>query len=116
MTYVSVNHGSGNVRYSLHMTDDETMGQRITKAMSMRNISQAKLAQICRVSRMTVHQWVKDTSEPRPENLLTLAHVLGTDARYLVFGDNREPRGGFPAVPDSTENNSHSRTLRRRKT
>lgn len=91
------------------MVQEETMGQRITKAMSMKNISQAKLAEICKVSRMTVHQWVKDTSEPRPENLLTLAHVLGTDALYLVFGDNREPRGGFPSVPDSAESRGGSR-------
>lgn len=90
------------------------MGQRITKAMAMKDITQAKLAEVCGVSRMTVHQWVKDISEPRPDNLLTLAHVLGTDARYLVFGDNRAPPGGFPAIP--TEDNGHSRSLRRRKT
>lgn len=92
------------------------MGQRIAKAMSIRNITQSKLAGICGVSRMTVHQWVKDISEPRPENLLTLAHVLGTDARYLVFGDDREPQGGFPSVPNSPEESGNSRSLRRRKT
>lgn len=100
MTYDPVNHGFRNVRYSLQMPQDESMGHRITKALTMKNLSQAELAEICGVSRMTVHQWVKDISEPRPENLLTLAHVLGTDAPYLVFGDDRQPPGGFPQVPD----------------
>jgi len=98
------------------MVQEETMGQRITKAMAMKNITQAELAGICKVSRMTVHQWVKDISDPRPENLLTLAHVLGTDARYLVFGEDREPIGGFPSIPTSPEDSGASRPLRRRRT
>lgn len=113
MTYEAVNHGGAPVRYSLHMGADETMGQRIVACMRMRNLSQSQLAKLCQVSRMTVHQWVKDISEPRPENLLTLAHILGTDARYLVFGDKREPNGGFPDLGDSPD--AHS-PLRRRKT
>lgn len=92
--------------------DDENMGHRISKAMEIRGISQADLARVMGISRMTVSQWVNGTSEPRPENFVVLAYILNTTERYLVFGDKREPSGGFPVV--TTDSGSFK--FRRRKT
>jgi transcriptional regulator with XRE-family HTH domain len=93
------------------MSEDAAMGQRIAKAMEIKGVSQSELARIMGVSRMTVSQWVNGISEPRPENFVVLAYLLGTTERYLVFGDKREPQGGFPSIGPSDV-----RSFRRRKT
>lgn len=76
---------------------EETMGQRILRQLEVKNINQSELARILDVSRQTVNQWVTDTSEPTPDNLINIAHVLfGDDVHYLVHGAPRSPPGGFP--------------------
>jgi len=99
MTYVHVNHDCALCKVGFTPVDiEETMGQRISRLMEAKRIKQSELARRLKVSRMTVSQWVSDTSEPRPANLLALADTLGTDAHYLVFGASRVPGGdGTPS-------------------
>jgi len=104
------------------------MGQRITRQLEVKNLSQSELARILGISRMTVSQWCTNTSEPKPENLLNLAHVLfDGDADYLVHGPSRQPEGGFPTSPrlgprmpagggDTGSSGSFTSPFRRRKT
>lgn len=99
MTYAGVNYGCALCQLPFTaMESGETMGMRILRLMEAKRINQAELARRLKVARMTVSQWVSDTSEPRPANLLALADTLGTDAHYLVFGASRLPGGnGTPS-------------------
>lgn len=104
MAYRSVNYGFGPVELAFLRMDapQETMGQRITQLIGARGLTQSKLARLLGCSRMTVSQWARDVSDPRPPALLKLAKVLGTDPAYLVFGPKREPPGGFPSAERGT--------------
>lgn len=83
-----------------NMKNQETMGSRIQRQMEVKGLSQAELARTLQVTRVTVHQWVHDLSEPTPDNLLKIAVALfDGDVFYLVHGPDREPPGGFSA-PD----------------
>lgn len=79
---------------------EESMATRILRQLEVKNIKQAHMARILKVSRTTVTQWCQGTSKPRPEQLLKIAELLfDGDVHYLVFGPAREPEGGFPATP-----------------
>jgi Helix-turn-helix. len=88
--------------------------------MEVKNLSQSALARVLGVSRMTVSQWCRDISEPKPGHLMKLAEVLfDGDAAYMVFGATREPSGGFPVLSGrDTAPSSRFQALpaRRRKT
>lgn len=75
----------------------ETMGERILHLCEVKGLTQSDLARQLAVSRVTVHQWCTDKSQPRNENLLMIAALLGTSPQYIVFGPSRQPPGGFPA-------------------
>lgn len=95
------NYSELSVGLDLHprMNTEETMGGRIARQMEVKNLTQAELARVLNVTRVTVHQWVHDLSEPTPENLTKIAAVLfDGDVMYLVHGPDREPPGGFPSV------------------
>ena len=98
MTYGTVNYGLRFVSYALHMAE-ETIGARLERLLKIKGVDRAALAAYCGVQRMTVHQWIRDISEPRALNLALIAKFFGTDIPYIVFGDAREPPGGFPPVP-----------------
>lgn len=80
---------------------DPQIGDRIAEGMKNKGIeTQSKLAELMHVSRMTVSQWITNTSQPRPENLAALAVLLfDGDFLYLVHGPAREPEGGFRTLP-----------------
>lgn len=102
MTYDSVNYGCGAcaIPFTGMVENTELMGTRITRQMEVKNLSQSALARIIGVSRMTVSQWCRDVSEPRPGHLVKLAELLfDGDVAYMVFGPTREPDGGYPTLP-----------------
>lgn len=102
MTDTPVNYDCRPVSYDLHMGEDEkeTMGARIKRGLEIKDLGQSELARVLGIDRQTVHAWVHDVSEPTPENLLAIAHVLfDDDVHYLVHGATREPEGGFPIAP-----------------
>lgn len=123
MTYDGVNYGCGPCAIpftGMAETTTETMGTRISRQMEVKNLSQSELARILGVSRMTVSQWCRDVSEPKPGHLLKLAELLfDGDATYMVFGAEREPAGGFPTIPSrdtAASGRFQSPLARRRKT
>ena len=82
------------------MTDFESMGQRIAQLRAAKGWSQAELAKVLSVSRMSVFNWENDTCPNiKPPHLMVLAKVLGTDPYYLVYGNARQPKTGWPMVP-----------------
>lgn len=104
MTYDSVNYDvqACTVCFTTMSTanQEETMGQRLTRQMEVKNLSQSDVARMIGVSRMTVSQWCRDISEPGNESLLKLGELFfDGDVLYLVFGAKRQPEGGFPTSP-----------------
>lgn len=102
MTYDGVNYGCGGcalISPVMAESSSETMGVRIARQMDVKNLSQSSLARVLGVSRMTVSQWCRDVSEPKPGHLLNLAAVLfDGDVLYMVHGSTREPADGFPIL------------------
>lgn len=102
--------------------NEETMGQRIARLADAKNLSQSEIARLLGVTRASVGQWFHDVSPNiRPANLATLAHVLGTDVPYLIWGKARQPEGGFPPAPatnssDGSATGSFKSPFKRRST
>jgi transcriptional regulator with XRE-family HTH domain len=94
--------------------DTETMGARISRLMEAKGLTQSSVARLLGLRRATVHQWVHDTSQPTPANLVMLAELLGTDVHYLVFGPSRQPDGGFPS-PLGPDRSANVVSIRRRR-
>ena len=63
-----------------------SIGERITKLRTERNISQKQLADAMEVSRQAVSKWENDLSTPDPAKMIRLADVLNTDLEYLTTG------------------------------
>ena len=63
-----------------------SIGERITKLRTDRNISQKQLAAAMEVSRQAVSKWENDLSTPDPAKMIRLADVLDTDLEYLTTG------------------------------
>jgi DNA-binding XRE family transcriptional regulator len=122
MTYSVVNYGVGGceITFPPMAEPEETMGVRVSRQMEVKNLSQSALGRILGVSRMTVSQWCRDVSEPKPGHLVKLAELLfDGDVLYMIYGPAREPPGGFPTIPardPSTSGRFPSPFVRRRKT
>lgn len=100
MTYSRVNYGLQPEGLRFPAMPEETMGSRIVRQMEVKNLNQSDLAKRLGVTRMTVSQWCRDVSKPRPEQLGKLAiELFDGDALYLIFGPNRAPAGGLPRLP-----------------
>lgn len=63
-----------------------SIGERITKLRTERNLSQKQLAEVMEVSRQAVSKWENDLSTPDPAKMIRLADVLNTDLEYLTTG------------------------------
>jgi transcriptional regulator with XRE-family HTH domain len=75
---------------------NQTIGQRIKKALSLRDMTQAALAEAVGTSAAAVTAWVSDRKPPKPENVEAVAAALDVDASWLQFGKGPEP-GPDPA-------------------
>lgn len=63
----------------------------VQKAMAMRGLNQAALAQACGVSREAVSKWFAGESLPRPAKLRSLAETLGLDLAGLQLAVANDP-------------------------
>ena len=63
-----------------------SIGERITRLRTERNISQKQLADAMEVSRQAVSKWENDLSTPDPAKMIRLADVLNSDLEYLTTG------------------------------
>jgi len=63
-----------------------SVGERITKLRTERNISQNQLAKAMEVSRQAVSKWENGQSTPDATKMIKLAELLDTDLEYLTTG------------------------------
>ena len=63
-----------------------SIGQRITKLRTERNMSQNQLAKAMEISRQAVSKWENGQSTPDATKMIKLAEVLDTDVEFLTTG------------------------------
>ena len=63
-----------------------SIGERIVKLRSEKDISQGALAQMLGVSRQAISKWENDQSSPDTLHLIKLADILNTEVEYLATG------------------------------
>lgn len=73
------------------MSNEETFGQRLKVLREKTGLSQAKLSEQVNVSLKTVQRWEKDERQPRIEEVLKLAEVLGISEGELLNGSPEQP-------------------------
>ena len=68
------------------MTEDEKVGQRITRARKEAGLTQQQLAAVLGVSRPAVAQWEKGRTSPSAENLRNVATATSKPLIYFFTG------------------------------
>lgn len=63
-----------------------SIGERITKLRTQKNLSQGDLASALSVSRQAISKWENDQSSPDTIHLIQLADLLDTEVAYLATG------------------------------
>ncbi|CAM7934569.1 Repressor protein C2 [Atlantibacter hermannii] len=86
----------------------QTMGERIRARRKELKIRQAALGKMVGVSNAAISQWEREETEPKGENLLSLARALRCSPDYLLKGDTstsnvafhaaHEPKGSYPLI------------------
>lgn len=88
-------------------TDDseDTIGGRIRKARTDRNMSQQALANEINVadgsssiSSFIVSRWERNVNKPYPRNITHLASVLDVTEEYLLYGDREAPKANGDTI------------------
>ncbi len=84
------------------------MGERIRARRKELKIRQAALGKMVGVSNAAISQWEREETEPKGENLLSLARALRCSPDYLLKGDTstsnvafhaaHEPKGSYPLI------------------
>lgn len=87
---------------------NETVGERIQALRKSKKLSQVSLAKTVGVSNVAISQWERSETEPKGDNLMSLASALGCSPAHLLYGealDNnvtyigpREPKGSYPVI------------------
>lgn len=70
---------------------NQTIGERIRRALELRGMKQTALAEAVGTSPAAVTAWVSDRKPPKAENLRAVAEALGVDASWLQFGQGEGP-------------------------
>lgn len=71
--------------------DFDTLGSRLSRAREATGQTSAQLARSLAVKRMTVEGWESDRAEPRANQMVRLAGVLGVSPSWLLFGVGSAP-------------------------
>jgi len=83
----------------------ETMGQRLARLRVMKGWSLAEAAKRFGTSRTAIWKWENgETTHIRAETLYIVAQAYGTDAAYILWGEDRAPRdppAGSPPIDRS---------------
>lgn len=75
----------------------ETQGQRLKRLREQKGWTLDQAAKLIGTTKGAISQWESDVvTNIRPENLLTLCEVYGTDPWYVVFGPDRKPPPSAP--------------------
>ncbi len=91
------------------MDKKESLGQRIRRARTARDLTQAALGTLCGVQTNTVSRWERDAWIPDERNVLKLAAATGVDEKWLRTGKGKPS----PKNP-SEESNSKFLSLEQR--
>ena len=62
-----------------------TLGERICKFRTVKNMSQGELAEVLEVSRQSVSKWETDASVPELDKLVRLSELFGISLDELVL-------------------------------
>lgn len=71
--------------------DLDTLGSRLSRAREATGQTSAQLARSLAVKRTTVEGWESDRAEPRANQMVRLAGVLGVSPSWLLFGVGSAP-------------------------
>lgn len=74
----------------------ETLGQRLSRLLAAKGVSQSELARFVGVSPQSVQLWVKDSTTPKDDKLERCALFFNLSQSSLKYGD------GSNVVPDNT--------------
>ncbi len=87
MLNLNVKDAVPHVPYALRM---ETMGERIRQLRIARGLTQEQLAKRSGVTKSAVSQWEDgSTKNLKLQTFLLVLDALGTDANFLIYGENR---------------------------
>ena len=67
-----------------------TLGDRITNARELSDLTQEELAYKLGVELSTVREWEEDLSEPRANRLAMLSGILNVSLRWLMTGQGED--------------------------
>ncbi|MBN3978576.1 LexA family protein [Serratia marcescens] len=66
---------------------NETVGERIQALRKSKKLSQVALAKAVGVSNVAISQWERSETEPKGDNLMSLAAALGCSPSHLLYGE-----------------------------
>lgn len=78
--------------FTTRYADDEkripewSLGDRLTKSMTLANMSVAAMAEVFDVTRDTISRWINDRGVPKPMYLMLWADGCGVDLQWLQTG------------------------------
>jgi transcriptional regulator with XRE-family HTH domain len=89
---------------------------RLRIALSLRNVTQTKLAKALKVTPATVSRWQRNASNfPGLDNLAGAADFLDMEAGWLAFGTGNPPSGLAEALLSSKPERAKPRPVRGRR-
>lgn len=88
------------VAYGFMAQEKEAMGERLARLRAMKGWSLADAAKRFHTSRNAIWKWEHgETTHIRPETLFLIASEYGTDAAYILWGEDRSPTTDPPRSP-----------------
>jgi transcriptional regulator with XRE-family HTH domain len=73
------------------MTEAETLGERLRKAMRAKRVKREAIAEAAGVHINTVSQWIGDRFPPTVDKISAIASLLGVTPAWLQYGENGGP-------------------------
>jgi len=71
---------------------NKTLSERLTFRRKELGFSQKRLADLAKVSYVTIYKWENGDTEPKGKNLFSLSNALKCTPTWLLFGDDdKEP-------------------------
>jgi transcriptional regulator with XRE-family HTH domain len=67
---------------------NKTLSERLTFRRKELGLSQKRLADLAKVSYVTIYKWENGDTEPKGKNLFSLSNALKCNPTWLMFGDD----------------------------
>jgi DNA-binding XRE family transcriptional regulator len=99
------------VGYSYMAIQKESMAERLARLRAIKGWSLAEAAKRFGTSRTAIWKWENgETTHIRPETLFLIAAAYGTDAAYILWGEDRAP-GTDPPGPSPVDRSGRYRKI-----